>query len=313
MNQKVIDKLNKYFENKIYDKEFEVFGLPLKLSFKFQIIGEKEKYWLGEPYPTLGVKVILVDYTDWFSKLLTDIKGKPSHYFITNFPEINYPLTNEIKDIIKVLADYSVEIDDVENLKNKKNITEVKKYDKIIDKIVDDIIDIVKLQEEGDFLLPEDVDGNMTYQFINLDNEFDVDVQIEHDETINDFIIDGGYYSDEDKFEFLITYNPKKYPSFLVDFTGEINEVVAHEFNHMLQDMRGELGKPGGEFGSLEYYLQYDELESQYEGFKRHSRVTKIPMKIIVRNWFNKYGEERGLSEEDQEVLIHAILNFKKK
>jgi len=316
MEQRIIDLINRYSKNKVYNLESEIHSLPAKMSFKFQVLGEKEMYWMGEPYPTLSVKIIINSMNEVL-KMFFDFKiGERKTESVKIFNSL-YQLKRDtqeyISDIIKFFgSNYSVNIDEVVIDENKENITESKKYDNVTRKIVKDIVEIIKLQEDGEFTLPEDTDGEMTYSFTNFNEEFDVDLKIEFDENIDDFIIDGGYYKDEDKFEFLITYNPKKYPSFLYDFIGEINEVVAHEFNHFLQELRGELTEPAGEMGSLEYYLQPDELESQYKGFKRRSRLARIPMEVVVRNWFNKYGEMRGLSEEDIEIIIYEILNYKK-
>lgn len=301
--------INKRNENNFnyFDVEF---GITLTGYFSFEIIGEKEMYWMGEPYPTLSVKLLFKDLNQNSNIFFKGQDKKVNEYLNSIYPLKNY-ISEFIKyNIRKYGIDYNIHIDYITNMDNKEKINEGKRYDNIIRVIVRDITDIIKLQEEGVFSLPEDIiDSEMTYRFTNFNTEFNVDVTIIHDD-IEDFIIDGGYYSGEDNFEFEITYNPKKYPSFMYELIGELNEVVAHEFNHMLQDIEGELSEPGGEMDSLDYYLQPDELESQYKGFKRRSRITKIPIEVLVRNWFEKYGEMRGLSPEDIELIIHEILNY---
>lgn len=315
MKQRIIDLINKYSKNKVYNLESEIYTLPTKMSFKFQILGQKEMYWIGEPYPTVSVKITIISTNETLKKFLEGIRGQKLQLvkIFNNLHQQRQDTEEYISDIIKFFgSEYDVNIDEVVIEENKENIMESEEYNNFFDKIVGDITEVVKTLEEGEFQLPEDVGGDMTYVFTNFDNEFDVEINITHDENIPDFYIDGGYYEEEDVFTFDIVYNPKKYPSFLYEFNGEMNEVLAHEFNHMLQYLRGEEYKSSNDQSSREYYLRPDEIDSQYFGFKRQSRVTNIPFEVVVRNWFNKYGEMRGLSEEDIEIIIYEILNYKK-
>lgn len=320
MNSKLTELINKNTKNKSFLVKRDWAGIPVEMNFTFQIIDIREMYYAGEPKLTVFVEVSYLGgnhpmnvYVDYLME--NKLTKKDMAKGLNKLGGLSYGISEEIRSYLKHYGyNYPVTINEF-TIKNKEmsNLSEGRKYDNVVRKIVKDITDIVKLQEEGDFLLPEDIDGNPTYQFTNINQDFDVLVNIIHNDEIDNFIIDGGYYSDESNFEFLIIYNPKKYPSFMYEFIGEMNEVVAHEINHLDQDIKGELSEPGGEMSSLEYYLQPDELDSQYKGFKRQSKLMKRPMEVVVRNWFNKYGDMRGLSEDDIEVIIYEILNYNDK
>lgn len=76
MKQRIIDLINKYSKNKVYNLESKIYTLPTKMSFKFQILGLKEMYWMGEPYPTVSVKITIISTNETLKIFLEGIRGK---------------------------------------------------------------------------------------------------------------------------------------------------------------------------------------------------------------------------------------------
>jgi hypothetical protein len=177
----------------------------------------------------------------------------------------------------------------------------------IVRKVVQDIIRVFK-KGEGEYALPEDISNNMTYDFPNLNTEFTVEVKIDEDNTIEGFDIDGGYYDDEETFEIHIQYNPKFFPETYYDLIGELNEIVRHELQHLIQSERG-INRPTDETDPEKYYLQPHELDAQIAGFKRLSKIRKEPFEKTVINWFNK---NKTLGDDAKERIINVILKTKK-
>lgn len=185
------------------------------------------------------------------------------------------------------------------------------KYNSLVRKVVRDVTKIIKSGDSGLFILPEYFSNEITYRYSGLGTEFEVTVVIIKDDTVTNFILDGGYYSDDNEIELMVKYNPEKFPKMLYEFIGEVNEVFSHELQHLIQDVNGRLTKPKSNVSPLQYYLEPNELESQFVGFKRRSKVSGVPMDKLVENWVSKYGLNLGLDIEDTKILTDKIVNYR--
>jgi hypothetical protein len=58
-----------------------------------------------------------------------------------------------------------------------------------------------------------------------------------------------------------------------------------------------------------DYYTQPHELEAQFKGFKRKSKLKKEPMSDVMDKWFIKYKERHGLSDDEIEKVKSNILS----
>jgi hypothetical protein len=141
-----------------------------------------------------------------------------------------------------------------------------------------------------------------------FDTEFNIEVKIDEVDNIEGFELDGGYYDDEDTFEIQIIYNPKFFPENYYDLIGELNELVRHELQHLIQAERG-IDRPTDETDPEKYYLQPHEIDAQVAGFKRLSKIRKQPFEKIVRDFFHK---NKTLSDEAKERIVSKILIAKR-
>lgn len=182
------------------------------------------------------------------------------------------------------------------------------KHDGVIRKLVQDIFNVYKFQREGSFDLPEDINPeNLVYDFAKIDTKFSVHLELVLDPTIDDFEIEGDYFSDDDTIEITIISNPNLQRNHLQSLIKELNEVVAHELKHIKQNEQGYI------FGqepiqSFDYYTQPHELEAQRYGFKRRAKSEKRSLEDVAREWFNKYPSKHRLNKDEVQKVIEKLL-----
>jgi len=79
----------------------------------------------------------------------------------------------------------------------------------VIRVIVKDIISVFKQEEDGEFYLPNYInDDKDFYNFTNFENNLSVEVIINPNFDVDDFIVDGNYWGSDDIIEIIIDYNP---------------------------------------------------------------------------------------------------------
>ena len=61
------------------------------------------------------------------------------------------------------------------------------------------------------------------------------------------------------------------------------------------------------------YFLQSDEIEAQYRGLKRKSKIMGLPMIDVVDDWFENNAKRFRLSDKDVAKIKSAIMNYPKK
>lgn len=184
----------------------------------------------------------------------------------------------------------------------------------IIRQIIKDIITIYKSEEEGEYYLPDEVDENRDfYIFSDTGAKVKVELTIQENPNRETFKIDASYYRRENIIEVIIDYNPEKKEKIIYDLIGQLNELIAHEIRHVDQKHKGiynlEIDEPEDPY---EYYTQPHELDAQYFGFKRMSKMTKKPMEVLVRQWFENNYDLHQLEGHQKEDVINKILNFRK-
>lgn len=184
----------------------------------------------------------------------------------------------------------------------------------IIRQIIKDIITIYKSEEEGEYYLPDEVDENRDfYIFSDTGAKVIVELTIQENPNRETFKIDASYYRRENIIEVIIDYNPEKKEKIIYDLIGQLNELIAHEIRHVDQKHKGiynlEIDEPEDPY---EYYTQPHELDAQYFGFKRMSKMTKKPMEVLVRQWFENNYDLHQLEGHQKEDVINKILNFRK-
>jgi hypothetical protein len=199
----------------------------------------------------------------------------------------------------------------------KKIILEISKRKFIIRKLVSDVINVYKQNEEGEFLLPEDLDGQHVYEFPKLKNPIQVELTIFPDDEIETFIVDADYFDEEGIIAITIIYNPEEKIKIIYDLIGELNEIIAHELRHNYQHLVGmfefdpeEMKK--SEEDPVKYYTQPHELDAQVYGFTRLAKLRKVPFEDVVRNWFETHKEIHQMNDQDVDFVIGKIIETKR-
>jgi len=194
----------------------------------------------------------------------------------------------------------------------KRDLLEQKQYDQPVRTIVRDIIQLYKLEGEGEYYLPEELDDDiMEYEFPKF--SLSVELILEPSDMVDDFIVDAELFREDNVISVSVKYNPEKKSSITYDLIGELNEIIAHEMRHIIQKSRTEfdLERPTGE--GIDYYTSPEEIDAQVFGFRRMARITKRPFSELVRNWFRTHKDLHTLSDEEQEIVINKLLDYNSK
>jgi hypothetical protein len=206
--------------------------------------------------------------------------------------------------IIQNIFIYSSEVDEPTN-----NLTESKMNRLALRTIIKDILMIIKQNQEGEFYLPEDINGEMVYSFTNSDISYSVELTLIK-KDIDGFNVEGYYSSEDDVIEIGVEYNPQNITKNLYDLVGELNEVLAHEMEHVSQHYSGEfeLGQESPT-DPFEYYTQPHEINAQKRGFYRISKLKRVPYEKVVRKWFDTHKSIHKLNQEEMDRLIDILLS----
>ena len=211
-----------------------------------------------------------------------------------------------------------------------KLISKAKGINEPIRLISRDIINIVKSQNYSNYFLPEDIsnDGELMYDFYNEYKKFGVSrsytiptfsIELRYESDLNmgePYMINGAVMDDDETISIVIIINPNHYPSLMYDLVADINDLVAHEIEHIFQNnnMRpdSEISSPKEreEPEGKEYYKQPHEVPAQIKGFKRISKLRKQPIKKVIEDWFSRSKYAHQLSDEDSSKVISHLVNY---
>lgn len=334
-NETYIKKINNLLSKKTYHYESEIYSFDYVLELTGEIkplisIGEWKDFYL------LNFKIF--NLNDTAKKIMSFIIKENPEYQTEDkeIYDIKKPLrqlgierslggmarkmlrTLNIKETItkEVLVSLSELEGDFEEFKlnideNTKPINESMIDRLSVRTVVKDIVNIIKQNEEGEFYLPEDVNDEPEYLLTNKNISFSVELTLRFNDIIGGFGVNGAYSHGEDTIELVIEYNPNTIKQQLYDLIGEINEVLTHEMVHLKQYYKGELHYPDLDDGPLEYYTRKHEIPAQYYGFKRLSKLRKVPLEDVVRDWFRTHKKIHKLKPEEEDIVIDKILNYK--
>jgi len=199
------------------------------------------------------------------------------------------------------------------DLKIKSLLNENNNKREEIRKIVRDVISVFKKNDEGNFYLPEDVNGEEFYDFDKIKAILTIELTIIIDDEIDTFEVNADWVSEDDVIELTINYNSENKNKLLYDLSGELNEIIAHEIRHIDQETTGSYNTKvrKGQKGK-KYYTQPHELDAQIFGFKRISKLTKTPFDVVVKRWFNTHSNLHQMNDTDVKYVIDKIMEFKK-
>jgi len=322
-----IERLNKFLNSHSFNITY-----PFDVEVKINVTNIKPMITIGEWSDVIEYTISLEKTQDVTGKIILNHLSKieqTQDYSIKRGEHKNtyfvlYEIKNSMNSILREFLKY-FNINnyvDCTRIINKisgnhtKNINESLlnegKYSSVIRQVVKDILKIFKHQKEGDYQLPEEISGrNMVYEFPQLKSSFTVNLSMRLNDEIDTIDVDGAYYPDEDTIDIIIESNPNLDRETLEELHFELNELVAHELQHLIQKDSGYEFPKKEPKKSLKYYTQSHELESQIIGFKRRAQKERKPFEDIVRNWFNKNQSKHNLNPKNMEIVINQILKSK--
>ena len=327
LSERAIERIN----NLLKDQTFNYNGnllhdIDCDIDFKIELLGYRNMISVGTEYPYIRVKIIFTKFKDEISKLIfgrmKEVGGNHAFNFMKSSLSMKYGLINYLSSVFHVLDEENyknIVIDDIEirdNFEDDKPITEQKVPALAIRTVIRDIITVLKSGKTDEIMLPYDLRGEETYQIMNFP-EFDVflDIrQVDFEEIPSgaDYSITSSYVSEGQQLQILILYAPDRLSKSFSSMIANLNDDVAHELQHMRQDNEGRLDLGTYRGSKLGYFLQPDELEAQYYGFKRKSKLMRIPMTDLIDDWFENNARRFKLSDKDVKIIKSAIMGYPK-
>jgi hypothetical protein len=324
-----IERLNEFFR----DHSFEIqnpFGDGLNdeinVTVKVQLTGVKPMISVGEWKDFIEYTLFLEDIDSDFGRGIFGYQFaalKTHDYKISNTDTTFYLTTVKVNDMLRNFLKYwgidnnyvtcTRIVNKVANIDPKymtEGLITEGKYDSVVKQLVKDVLTTIKYQKEGDFYLPEDVSQGMFYKFPQIESEFNIELSLQVSDEVETVDVDGAYYPDDDVIEISIVTNPNLNREILEELYYELNELIRHELEHIIQFERGDNIPTKEPKVPLKYYSQKHELEAQIAGFKRRAQKEKKPLEDVIRSWFIKNKLRHRLSPKNVEVVINRILEL---
>ena len=321
---KLLARVNRFLKTHTFSVKYPLIDNFYPITIKVELTDFRELIRMGEYMKYLMYTIYIVPSGDEDTdKVMKNII--PGEKVINNPSSINQStfylrLCNDVDVVLENFLeywgqDYPVFCNKLVNLYPEEetineNLIIEGKLDSVVRKITSDIIQLVKLGQEGEFSLPEDISSEyITYSFPQLETEFSVELTIIENESVSGFELNADYYRDEDVIEIEITLYPNSRREILQDLTGELNETLTHELTHMVQHESG-YEFPEDPKKPYDYYTQHHELEAQYKGFMRRARAEKRSLESVMDDWFNKNQKKHRLKQKQIDKLKNKILRM---
>jgi hypothetical protein len=324
--KKAIDSINKKLVKKHFKykkkKEFT-------FDYMFQFLpNNKKMVRIGDWTEFYTISVTIFNLNETFKKVLTLFKDNNYDFDENNGVMELMDLMNQLhmlrdieQEILEFLSPLRIDTFQITRILlysselelDTKQLNEIRMNKLAIRTIVKDILKTVKDKKEGSVYLPEDINGEHEYSFINSKQTYSVELTLNTNNIIGGYKVEGYYSPNDDVIEIGIEYNPNTITKQLYELAGELNEVLAHEMEHSNQEYHGEFERvenPPTE--PLEYYTQEHEIPAQYQGFKRLSKLRKVPMEVVVNDWFDTHRDIHGLTPDEEQQVITQILNYQR-
>jgi hypothetical protein len=299
------------------------------LTVKIKLTGIKPMISVGEWNNFIEYTLILEEVNDNHLKSILGYmfaSVKTHDYVISNTDTKFYLLTTQVNQLLRSFLTYfginnyvtcTRIIDKVTNIDPKymtESIINEGKYSNVIRHVVKDILKVFKHQKEGEYQLPEDIstdEEDMVYDFPQLGSSFTVNLILSLNDEIDTVDVDGEYYEDDDSIDIRIESNPNLDRETLEELHFELNELVAHELQHLIQRDDGYVFPKKETKKSLKYYTQPHEIDAQITGFKRRAQKERKPYEDVVRSWFKRNQLKHQLTQDEIGVVINKLLGGK--
>jgi hypothetical protein len=316
LTEKQLDRINKLLSTRTFKfRGYLIPDLPESMKsdidYKFKVDGYRKMTSVGEEYDYAKLNVVITGLNDRFSQLLfTPEDNEQGKMIARSFENRLYKfysdLNLEMTDFLRIFdGDIRTTIDSL-TFDVPKPINESRMSRLAVRTAVKDIVNILKNGKAGSFMLPND-EGD-EYQFINLPFGFSVELFIEIDNDIEKYKMNGQIV-ENDVIQIIIRFNPKTLKNNFYNIIGELNEIVAHELEHLYQDYRGERKYKTPPNDSFKYYTQPHEIKAQRAGFRRIAKLRKLPFNDVVKDWFEDHKEIHQMNDNEVNKVIQIIIN----
>lgn len=175
--------------------------------------------------------------------------------------------------------------------------------------VVRDIIKIINNQETGSWELPSDIDEAQYYPY-DLTVYFDWNFNWKEDNQ--KYFVDGNYDDDTESMQVVLFLNKDYYPELKYDLIADLNDIVAHEYEHHKQNIGlrpdSEVFTVGQQPKNYKYYLQSHEIPAVLRGFKRVMKLRKIGIEEVIDGWLLRNMTEENMSTKDQLKLKKELI-----
>ena len=104
-------------------------------------------------------------------------------------------------------------------------LLENKKRRNVIRTLVRDIITVFKGEDEGEYYLPNYLDNEDFYNFLDFNHDLTIELNLVEDESLDSFKLDAWLWGNEDVIEVVITYNPNIKNNITFKLIGELNSL----------------------------------------------------------------------------------------
>jgi hypothetical protein len=323
-----IDRINRFFEGHSFEIE-NPFGSGMNsmitLTVKVQLTGIKQMISIGEWMDFIEYTIFLENVDNAFAHKVLNSQFealKTNDYKIANTDTTFYLITANTNSMIRNFlkhfgVDNHVTCTRIVNNLGKDNFNNMNeslivegKYDSMTRKLVKDVLSVFKYQKEGEFTLPEDIGGDMTYKFPVLDTHFTIELSLDQSDEVETIDLNAEYFEDDDTIRIYITSNPHLDREVLEELHFELNEIIRHELEHIIQFERGDDIPDEEPEESLVYYTQPHELGAQIAGFKRKAQKLRKPLETVIRDWFDKNPSKHRMKPKEVEIVINRILEL---
>jgi len=323
-----IERLNEFLRDHsfiVQDPFGDGMNEKMNLTVKVQLTGVKPMISVGEWKDFIEYTLSLEDIDSNFGRGLFGHQFaalKTHDYKLSNTDTTFYLVTAKVNDMLRNFLKYwgmdnyvtcTRVINNVVKIDPKymtESLITEGKYDSVVRQLVKDVLSVIKFQKEGDFTLPEDIGGEMTYNFPQLETEFTIELNLTTSGDVETVDVDGAYYPDDDVIGIEIITNPNLNREILEELYFELNELIRHELEHIIQFDRGDNIPKKEPKQPIKYYSQPHELQAQIAGFKRRAKKERKPLEDVIRNWFVKNQLKHRLSPKNIEVVINRILEL---
>jgi hypothetical protein len=175
--------------------------------------------------------------------------------------------------------------------------------------IVKDIVRIIKTGDEGSWDLPSDISDEEYYPY---DINVFFDWNFNWKESNQKYFIDGNYDDETESMQVVVFLNKDYYPELMYDLVADLNDIVAHEYEHHKQYLGlrpdSEVEIKGKQPKNYKYYLQSHEIPAVLKGFRRVMKLRKIGIEPVIDGWLQRNISNKDMSEKDQKTLKSELI-----